>query len=228
MSTTAVKQVQMFIDGESRPALDGKTVAVVAPATGEQIAEVPAGSAADVDAAVAAADAAFPTWSLTTPGERAKALLKLADRLEGAEEEFAALEAQNVGKPMAPGARGDGDDRRPPALLRRCRPDHGGAGGRRVHARPHQHHPSRPARRGRLRRPLELPAADGDLEDLPGADDRQHAGPEALRAHAADRDPPCRTGRRPLPQGRLQRRHRRRRPGRRRARPPPQGPRCPR
>jgi aminobutyraldehyde dehydrogenase len=100
VSTTAVKQVQMFIDGESRPAIDGKTVAVVAPATGEQIAEVPAGSAADVDAAVAAADAAFPAWSLTTPGERAKALLKLADRLEGAEEEFAALEAQNVGKPM--------------------------------------------------------------------------------------------------------------------------------
>jgi aminobutyraldehyde dehydrogenase len=100
VSTTAVKQVQMFIDGESRSAIDGKTASVVAPATGEQIAEVPAGSAADVDAAVAAADAAFPAWSLTTPGERAKALLKLADRLEAAEEEFAALEALNVGKPM--------------------------------------------------------------------------------------------------------------------------------
>jgi len=100
VSTTAVKQVQMFIDGESRPAIDGKTVAVIAPATGEQIAEVPAGSAADVDAAVAAAEAAFPAWSLTTPGERAKALLKLAERLEAAEEEFAALEALNVGKPM--------------------------------------------------------------------------------------------------------------------------------
>jgi 1-pyrroline dehydrogenase len=100
VSTTAVKQVQMFIDGESRPAIDGKTVAVIAPATGEQIAEVPAGSAADVDAAVAAAEAAFPAWSLTTPGERAKALLKLAERLEVAEEEFAALEALNVGKPM--------------------------------------------------------------------------------------------------------------------------------
>src|SRR5882757_714469 len=90
----------MFIDGESRPAIDGKTVAVIAPATGEQIAEVPAGSAVDVDAAVAAAEAAFPAWSLTTPGERAKALLKLAERLEAAEEEFAALEALNVGKPM--------------------------------------------------------------------------------------------------------------------------------
>jgi 1-pyrroline dehydrogenase len=100
VSTTTVKQVQMFIDGESRPAIDGQTVAVLAPATGEQIAEVPVGSAADVDIAVAAAEAAFPAWSLTTPGERAKALLKLAERLEAAEEEFAALEALNVGKPI--------------------------------------------------------------------------------------------------------------------------------
>jgi aminobutyraldehyde dehydrogenase len=100
VSTTAVKQVQMFIDGENRSAIDGRTAMVVDPATGERIAEVPAGGAADVDAAVAAAEAAFPAWSLTTPGERAKALLKLAERLEAAEEEFAALEALNVGKPM--------------------------------------------------------------------------------------------------------------------------------
>jgi 1-pyrroline dehydrogenase len=90
----------MFIDGESRAALDGRTTPVVDPSTGEQIAIVPAGGPADVDLAVEAAAAAFPAWSLTTPGERAKALLKLAERLEDAEEEFAALEAANVGKPM--------------------------------------------------------------------------------------------------------------------------------
>lgn len=73
---------------------------VVNPATGEAIAEVPVGGPGDVDLAVEAAAAAFPAWSLTTPGERAKALLKLADRLEAAEEEFATLEAANVGKPM--------------------------------------------------------------------------------------------------------------------------------
>jgi aminobutyraldehyde dehydrogenase len=100
VATTAVAQVQMFIDGESRPALDGKTTPVLSPATGEQIAEVPVGSAADVDVAVDAAEAAFGAWSLTAPGERSKALLKLADRFEDAEEEFAALEAANVGKPM--------------------------------------------------------------------------------------------------------------------------------
>ena len=100
MATTAVSKVQMFIDGESRDALDGRTEAVLAPATGEQIAEVPVGSAADVDAAVDAAEAAFGGWSQTTPGERQKALLKLADRFEEVEEEFAALEAAQVGKPM--------------------------------------------------------------------------------------------------------------------------------
>jgi aminobutyraldehyde dehydrogenase len=101
VSTTAVKQVQMFIDGESRDALDGQTAPVYAPATGEQIAEVPVASPADVDIAVEAASKAFASWSLTTPGERQKALLKLADRFEEAEAEFAALESLQAGKPMA-------------------------------------------------------------------------------------------------------------------------------
>jgi aminobutyraldehyde dehydrogenase len=101
MASTALTQARMFIDGESRAALDGRTSVVVAPATGEAIAEVPAAGPADVDAAVAAADAAFASWSLTTPGERARALLKVADRLEAAQEEFAQLESVNVGKPMS-------------------------------------------------------------------------------------------------------------------------------
>jgi aminobutyraldehyde dehydrogenase len=62
---------------------------------------VPVASAADVDAAVDAAARAFPAWSRTTPGERQKLLLQLADRFESAAEEFAALESQNVGKPIA-------------------------------------------------------------------------------------------------------------------------------
>jgi aminobutyraldehyde dehydrogenase len=100
MAPTTLTQVRMFIDGESRNALDGKTSVVVAPATGEAIAEVPAAGPADVDAAVAAAAAAFVSWSQTTPGERSLALLKLAERLEVAQEEFAHLEALNVGKPI--------------------------------------------------------------------------------------------------------------------------------
>jgi aminobutyraldehyde dehydrogenase len=101
VATTAVSKAQMFIDGENRDALDGRTAPVSAPATGEQIAEVPVGSPADVDAAVDAAAAAYAGWSQTTPGERQRAMLKLADRLEDAAEEFAALESLNVGKPLA-------------------------------------------------------------------------------------------------------------------------------
>ena len=62
---------------------------------------MPEGTQADVDRAVAAAKAAFPGWRDTTPGERAPALLKLADLLEEHGEELCALESANVGKPMA-------------------------------------------------------------------------------------------------------------------------------
>ena len=71
-----------YIAGKWVPARSGRTDAVLDPATGEQIAEVPSSDAADVDAAVTAAAAAFPEWSATTPQERAEALLKFADRIE--------------------------------------------------------------------------------------------------------------------------------------------------
>jgi 1-pyrroline dehydrogenase len=74
---------------------------VVNPATGDVIAEVPEGGQADVDRAVAAAKAAFPGWRDATPGERANALLALADLLEENGEELCALEYANVGKPMS-------------------------------------------------------------------------------------------------------------------------------
>jgi aminobutyraldehyde dehydrogenase len=101
VSTTTISRHEMFIDGARRPALDGATTAVLNPATGQQIAEVPQAGVADVDVAVAAAERAFEGWAQTTPGQRGLALLRLADRLDGALEQFAALESSNVGKPMA-------------------------------------------------------------------------------------------------------------------------------
>ena len=65
---------------------------------------MPNGTQADVDRAVDAAKAALPEWLETTPGERAEALLKLADALDANTEELALLESQNVGKPV-PAAR---------------------------------------------------------------------------------------------------------------------------
>jgi 1-pyrroline dehydrogenase len=100
MSVT-VSQHKNFVGGKWVDAVDGGTMEVLNPATGETIAEVPRGTQADVDRAVEAAKEALPEWLETTPGERAEALLKLADALEENADEFAQLESQNVGKPLS-------------------------------------------------------------------------------------------------------------------------------
>src|SRR6187397_1874533 len=100
MSVT-VSQHKNFVGGEWVDAIEGGTMEVLNPATGDVIAEVPSGTQADVDRAVGAAKAALPDWLETTPGERAEALLKLADALDANTEELAQLESQNVGKPLS-------------------------------------------------------------------------------------------------------------------------------
>ena len=70
------------------------------PRTGALILDLAEASAAQVDAAVAAATAAFPAWSRTTPAERSGYLLNIAARIEAESEAFAALEARNCGKPI--------------------------------------------------------------------------------------------------------------------------------
>jgi betaine-aldehyde dehydrogenase len=100
MSTTATAPLRNFIDGELVDAADGATTPVINPATGQEIARAPESGQADVDRAVAAARRAFPGWAATTPGERALALLKLADALEAHGDELAALESADAGKPI--------------------------------------------------------------------------------------------------------------------------------
>src|SRR5213079_1711869 len=100
MSVT-VSQQKNFVGGEWVDAVDGGTMEVLNPATGETIAEVPSGTQADVDRAVEAAKKALPEWLETTPGERAEALLKLADAIDEHTDELAELESQNVGKPLS-------------------------------------------------------------------------------------------------------------------------------
>ena len=73
---------------------------VLNPKTGEAILDLPEASEKQIEAAVAAAEKAFATWSRTTPGERAGYLLKIADRIEADAAEFARLEALNCGKPV--------------------------------------------------------------------------------------------------------------------------------
>ena len=103
MSVT-VSSYKNIVGGEWVDSASGETMEVLNPATGEAIAEVPRGTKEDADRAVEAAKKALPEWLETTPGERAEALLKLADLLDEHAEELAELESQNVGKPL-PAAR---------------------------------------------------------------------------------------------------------------------------
>ena len=100
MSVT-VSQHQNFVGGKWVDAAGGGTMEVLNPSTGETIAEVPRGTPEDVDRAVQAAKTALPEWLETTPGERAEALLKLADTIDEHGDELAELESQNVGKPLS-------------------------------------------------------------------------------------------------------------------------------
>jgi betaine-aldehyde dehydrogenase len=99
MATISKAKLQNFINGESVDAADGATEEVTNPANGEVIAEMPLSAEEDVSRAVAAAKAAFPGWSTTTPAERASAMLKLADILDEHAEEISDLEAADAGKP---------------------------------------------------------------------------------------------------------------------------------
>jgi betaine-aldehyde dehydrogenase/aminobutyraldehyde dehydrogenase len=89
-----------FVGGKWVEAVEGATMEVLNPATGETIAEVPSGTAADVDRAVEAAARALPEWLDSTPAERADLLLKLADILDANADELAEIESRNVGKPL--------------------------------------------------------------------------------------------------------------------------------
>jgi betaine-aldehyde dehydrogenase len=92
--------VRNFIGGELRDAADGRTADLVNPATGEVFGSAPLSGAADMDAAMRAAIAAFETWRETTPSERQRALLKIADAIEARARELVAAESENTGKPI--------------------------------------------------------------------------------------------------------------------------------
>jgi betaine-aldehyde dehydrogenase len=94
-------RLRNFIGGKAVDPAEGGTEEVLNPATGEAIAEAPLSTKADVDAAVAAAKDAFHGWAATPPGERARALLRMADLIEQRGEEIADLEAADAGKPRA-------------------------------------------------------------------------------------------------------------------------------
>ncbi|MFE7853673.1 gamma-aminobutyraldehyde dehydrogenase [Streptomyces sp. NPDC057403] len=89
-----------FIAGRLTKGTSGRTHAVVDPATGEEVYTYELAGTDDVDAAVAAARAAFPGWAGLTPGERSDALHRFAAVLAERAEDFARAESLQCGKPL--------------------------------------------------------------------------------------------------------------------------------
>lgn len=95
----------MLIGGAWVPAQSSQTLAVENPATRQTIGHVPRAGAADVEAAVAAAHAAFPAWSRVAPRDRGRILLRIADAMEAAAEEIGRQIAQETGNALRTQAR---------------------------------------------------------------------------------------------------------------------------
>ena len=93
-------RTRLFIGGKFLDAADGATFATLNPHDGSVLAEVAEGKAADIDRAVAAAAAAFPTWSRMAAAERGRILLRLADLIEQNADALARLETLDTGHPL--------------------------------------------------------------------------------------------------------------------------------
>src|SRR5436305_2442722 len=102
MATTApaTTRIRNFIGGEERDGAEHGDEPVLNPATEQEIARAPMSGDEDVDAAVRAAAGAFEGWAGTPPGERALALLRIADAIEEQADDLARVESLNVGKPL--------------------------------------------------------------------------------------------------------------------------------
>jgi betaine-aldehyde dehydrogenase len=98
--TLTTPLLRSFVDGAYVDSKGDATSSVVDPSTGEAYAEAAVSTVEDVDAAMAAASAAFETWRDTTPSERQRALLRLADAVEARADEIVRAECRNTGKPV--------------------------------------------------------------------------------------------------------------------------------
>ncbi len=94
--------IKMLIGGEWVEAASGRTFDTINPSTGQVLAKVAEGDAADIDRAVAAARGAFEhgPWTRLTPSQRGRLLWKVADLIEQHAEELAELETLDNGKPI--------------------------------------------------------------------------------------------------------------------------------
>jgi len=107
--TPKLPTLKLLIDGKRVDPIEGGTLPVMNPATGEKICDAPAASAKDVDLAVSAARRAFQSgpWSKMNPSARGKLIRKMAELLWERREEFALIESMNNGKTFREALRGD-------------------------------------------------------------------------------------------------------------------------
>ena len=94
------RRLSHFIDGGWRAPVEGKYFDTSDPSTGETLASVAQGSAADVDAAVKAARVALPGWQALSGHARARYLYALARQVQKHSRRFAVLETMDNGKPI--------------------------------------------------------------------------------------------------------------------------------
>jgi betaine-aldehyde dehydrogenase len=93
------QEISNFIHGKRVAAAGGETTELIDPSTGEVYTTAPLSREADVDAAFQDSARAFESWRDTTPSERQRALLRIADAFEERAEELVEIETQNTGKP---------------------------------------------------------------------------------------------------------------------------------
>ena len=97
---------RMLIGGELVESSGGNWIESTNPATGEVIGKVPRATAADVDRAVSAAEAAQPAWAALSVAQRSQYLFKLADALAARSEDLLTLEVADSGNSIT-GMKGD-------------------------------------------------------------------------------------------------------------------------
>jgi 1-pyrroline dehydrogenase len=94
------RELTNFINGKPVAAASGETTDLIDPSTGQVFASAPLSRDADIDAAFQSAERAFESWRDTTPSERQKMLLDIADAFESRAEELVKIESENTGKPV--------------------------------------------------------------------------------------------------------------------------------
>ena len=100
MSCIPFDSSRVFIAGVWRTGAGGQTLPLFNPSDGTLLAQIARGTAADIDAAVAAARKALPKWSAASGYERAKVLYAIGRAMQRHQRLFAVLESLDNGKPI--------------------------------------------------------------------------------------------------------------------------------